>query len=960
LWDDDPRLPQVEATLWPAAGSEPGLWGRLRWEWRVLFPPKNEAPDAAAWVNRGELAFVRASVSERSGFRQKLLGAVAAFVIAVVALSGLAWWQRGVAALAARQAQSNELAAQSRLAFSESALSTGLLLASESYRLSRSAPPFYAPQAQQALFDDLNETGGRPQALAGKAVFQTAVSHDGNWLATGSTDNHVRLWSVAELWANPYAQPREIGSHGKDHPVITVAFSPDSAWLATGSTDGVVGLWPIANQESSTQGKGVQISLPTTDGHLSVPRSVMFSPKGQWLVVVGTDGNTWFYERQSLLRDPTPQPRFRLNATEWPINTEARPPVAFDPDERHLAAASMNNAIWLWDFDNLLLNPSSAPLTATLSSGGYPISIMFSPDGNWFAATSSYAIAYLWRIENVAQPTPDAPIARIHPLVAERQSQGTAFSPDGRWFAVRNANSVSLWDLASLPQTITTVGILKSLVPTMNPTGTDPVEAFAEQTPTRSFTVPGITSVEFSSDERSVLAGDSRGRLQLWDFQAVERGDLRPRADLLAHEKEVAGIFAVPGNDIVITQSNDGDIRLWKTSNPQAEAGIVSRDIGAAAFDLAISPDGRWVATGGIDGQVRLWDASQLREDPLAEPTIVGEHSGGRMVMSVAFSPDGVWLASGGADGAFGLWPTDPSVPRRQATDALIPLPTTEGRMLIARNITFSPQGRWLAVSDSDGNILLYNFAELTQNTRPQPFIVDHARWRINPEAQPPISFSPDEQRLAAASLDNAAWIWSIDDLVTRSTVAVPITVPFGALVSAVSFSSDGNWFAIGSSNAIRLWKPQALIKNPNTRAFAEITPEADSFVELAFSSDNQLLVATNQNRTLLWYVEALRAHAHARPIALRGITASHDYLAVAPKGEWLATLASMQNEGHLALWTVAPDLRVKQACAIAGRNLTAKEWQFYFPATAPGKICDQWPAPTSTSTQLDHAEESR
>ncbi len=97
LWREDPRLPQVEATLWPADKRGDGLMDRLRWEWRVLFPPKDAAPAPDAWVNQAELVFVRASVGERSGFRQKFLGAVVGFMIIVAALGGIAWWQRGVA-----------------------------------------------------------------------------------------------------------------------------------------------------------------------------------------------------------------------------------------------------------------------------------------------------------------------------------------------------------------------------------------------------------------------------------------------------------------------------------------------------------------------------------------------------------------------------------------------------------------------------------------------------------------------------------------------------------------------------------------------------------------------------------------------------------------------------------------------------------------------------------------------
>jgi WD40 repeat protein len=65
---------------------------------------------------------------------------------------------------------------------------------------------------------------------------------------------------------------------------------------------------------------------------------------------------------------------------------------------------------------------------------------------------------------------------------------------------------------------------------------------------------------------------------------------------------------------------------------------------------VAVSPEGRTVATGTKDGRVRLWD-TQTGE--LIE-TLKGH---GSEIYSLAFSPDGKTLASVSQDETLRLWP---------------------------------------------------------------------------------------------------------------------------------------------------------------------------------------------------------------------------------------------------------------------------------------------------------------
>jgi WD40 repeat protein len=61
---------------------------------------------------------------------------------------------------------------------------------------------------------------------------------------------------------------------GHSSAVLSVAFSPDGKYLASGSLDNTVKLWSVGSQKEVT----------TLEGHYNVVTSVAFSPDGKYLV----------------------------------------------------------------------------------------------------------------------------------------------------------------------------------------------------------------------------------------------------------------------------------------------------------------------------------------------------------------------------------------------------------------------------------------------------------------------------------------------------------------------------------------------------------------------------------------------------------------------------------------------------------------------------------------------------
>ena len=107
---------------------------------------------------------------------------------------------------------------------------------------------------------------------------------------------------------------------------------------------------------------------------------------------------------------------------------------------------------------------------------------------------------------------------------------------------------------------------------------------------------------------------------------------------------------------------------------------------------MALSPDGRWVVSGGEDPAVGVWDAatgSKVR-------TLRGNFSNAK---AIAFSPDGRRVAAASnASEIIRIWDFE-------SGQKLVTLRLQSS----ARGVAFSPDGRFLASSESNGLVKLWD-----------------------------------------------------------------------------------------------------------------------------------------------------------------------------------------------------------------------------------------------------------
>ncbi|MBK9926531.1 MAG: TIR domain-containing protein [Anaerolineales bacterium] len=366
-----------------------------------------------------------------------------------------------------------------------------------------------------------------------------------------------------------------------------VAFGPDPSWYATASDDNIVRVIDRATGKERFRMM-----------HTHFVQRVIVSADGQWIASTGYDKVVRIWDSVS-----------GTQLLEIPLEANGAA-ISFNQDHSRIVVTDEIGNIGIWDISALNSRLGYIEFSEFVREA------RFTPSGNFLVVNADdYNV---WRIPADQPGGLNNDTDRKIILTAKSLTYNTATSPDSQWVAV-----VELDTENATKNRGTLVSINGETVHELEHGGK-------------------VTAVGFTSDSKLVAtAGGVDGLIALWDVQDGTK-------EFHLDNQEGVNSMAFSTKGTFLAAGLHDSIKIWDWSTQKE---IVSLNQPGDIVAIAISDDGKLMASGSSEGTIILWeiDGSTFKQKGQAM-SIIGP---ARML---AFNPESTLLAGGGSQGFAYLW----------------------------------------------------------------------------------------------------------------------------------------------------------------------------------------------------------------------------------------------------------------------------------------------------------------
>jgi WD40 repeat protein len=604
-------------------------------------------------------------------------------------------------------------------------------------------------------------------------LMDAVFSDDGQLIATGSNDRYARVWQISD--GKEFTQPF---NHEKEGLVSYVKFMNNSNCLISFAAK--IHTWSLNDKSDQSC---FQAEYPAGDysPDTTPNRRVLVSPTGKYIVQENQDGiiiEKWegFGIGKKVMTIPSRNYNF----------------IGFSQDENVFLTVGGDHTARVWDivegkersrfsYDGDIIVHEVGPQI--------PIhSLSLSPDGNLFMIGVQNT--------NANSEIEEKNLLRVFTTSGVTAQVQFDFSEIADCMAISSDNRFVVSAGKDKHQQLQYVTDYSVRVAELD-TGKEIAKLSLDR---------DITSVAFSRDGKLIAVGTDDSKVRLWNWKEAAQN-----IKIMSHEGsgDIQSIAFSPNGLYIASAGRDNTARLWLVSDATPVAAMrhqnnTNRSVNRIEFDR----DGTYLLTASSDKTAMLWRV------PDGQP--IRTFKSNDWVLDARFSPDGKYVATASADGYARLW----------AVNSLTDNPIFEmkhQRTLennkIVNAVKFSPDGKFLATASGDWDGLWGG--DMTPG--------DVRIWRI-PSGEPftqishpytvwDVEFSPDGKHIASSSSDGKLRIWDTinGDESSRINLLFPNRGP-----KKIYFSENGKYVA--SPGEVYLWRSQDLINLAQNRITRSLT----------------------------------------------------------------------------------------------------------------------------------------
>jgi RNA polymerase sigma factor (sigma-70 family) len=282
-------------------------------------------------------------------------------------------------------------------------------------------------------------------------------------------------------------------------------------------------------------------------------------------------------------------------------------------------------------------------------------------------------------------------------------------------------------------------------------------------------------------------------------------------------ERDRTSVALSGDGKLLASVSEDEIVKLWDVPTAR-ELAMLETGHRPPLWSLALSGDGKVLATCGGDGTVKLWDVRKRAE----KATLKGHTD---RVTAVAITNNGKLVVSGSQDNTVRLW--DSATGQEKAA--------FRGHTSKVTSVAITGDGKWVVSGAEDHTARLWEVATGREV----------ATLKGHNDKVTSVAISNDGKLVASGSEDETAKIWDVASAAERAT----LTAHRGEVLT-VAFSADGKLLASSADGTVKLWDVVS------GREKATITAHDKKVTSVAINRDGKLVVSGSADGSVkIWEI---------------------------------------------------------------------------------------------------------